>query len=253
MCNANCIFNIYLYGNSGTRTLLKFAHFINQFGPCLQWPWSKLTDVPELTDELVQTIADQSDAQSGQHSIRELERIRDDNLVSIMRGLKTQDWGAGELLNQVDKELTVLFEQETDGLLKTNQRMEPVDWTDYNGHMNESRYGQIWSDAADAVMAHVGADAGYVAGGLSYFTVETKTRFLLEAHAGEAVRCETRVTTGEGKKLGLAHAMVRNSDGEVLATCEQFLVHVSLETRKSCHPSPDVLARVEALLAAHSG
>ncbi|MDP6190984.1 MAG: 3-hydroxyacyl-CoA dehydrogenase NAD-binding domain-containing protein, partial [Gammaproteobacteria bacterium] len=41
------------------------AHFIAQFGPCLEWPWTKLMDVPELTDELVQTIAEQSDAQSG--------------------------------------------------------------------------------------------------------------------------------------------------------------------------------------------
>ena len=33
--------------------------------PCLKWPWTKLMDVPELTDELVKTISDQSNAQSG--------------------------------------------------------------------------------------------------------------------------------------------------------------------------------------------
>ena len=27
------------------------AHFIAQFGPALEWPWTKLMDVPELTDE----------------------------------------------------------------------------------------------------------------------------------------------------------------------------------------------------------
>ena len=31
-------------------------HFIEQFGPCLQWPWTKLMDVPEFTDELVDLI-----------------------------------------------------------------------------------------------------------------------------------------------------------------------------------------------------
>lgn len=82
------------------------AHFIAQFGPCLEWPWTKLMDVPELTEELIKTIADQSDAQSGAHSIRELERIRDDNLVAMMRGLKETNWGAGELLNQHDKRLS---------------------------------------------------------------------------------------------------------------------------------------------------
>src|SRR5680860_513840 len=53
------------------------AHFVRQFGPALQWPWTKLTDVPELTEELVQTISDQSDAQSGHRELRELERTRD--------------------------------------------------------------------------------------------------------------------------------------------------------------------------------
>ena len=36
------------------------AHFIEQFGPALEWPWTKLMDVPELTDDLIKTIADQS-------------------------------------------------------------------------------------------------------------------------------------------------------------------------------------------------
>ena len=82
------------------------AHFIKQFGPALQFPWTKLMDVPELTDELVQTIADQSDEQSGMHSIRELERIRDKNLVGIMRALKETNWGAGELLVDHDQRLS---------------------------------------------------------------------------------------------------------------------------------------------------
>ena len=50
------------------------AHFIRQFGPALAWPWTKLMDVPEFDDDLVDLIAGQSDAQSGAYSIRELER-----------------------------------------------------------------------------------------------------------------------------------------------------------------------------------
>lgn len=77
-------------------------HFMAQFGPALQWPWSRLTDVPEFTDDLVDLIADQSDAQSGHLSVRELERIRDANLVAFMRALKDRDWGAGRVLNAHD-------------------------------------------------------------------------------------------------------------------------------------------------------
>ena len=75
------------------------AHFIEQFGPCLKWPWTKLMDVPELTKELIQGIADQSDSQSGKYSIRELERIRDNNLIVILRALKQQNQAAGKIVN----------------------------------------------------------------------------------------------------------------------------------------------------------
>ena len=74
------------------------AHFLKQFGPTLAWPWTKLTDVPELTDELVDKLESQSDAQSGHYRVGELERIRDRNLVGILRALETNEWGAGQTL-----------------------------------------------------------------------------------------------------------------------------------------------------------
>jgi carnitine 3-dehydrogenase len=93
-------------GEAGMR------HFIAQFGPCLAWPWTKLMDVPELTDELVDKIANQSDEQAHGLSIRELERIRDDNLVAIMEALSKQNggkgWGAGALHNDYTAQLAKL-------------------------------------------------------------------------------------------------------------------------------------------------
>ncbi len=224
-------------------------HFIDQFGPCLQWPWTKLMDVPELTDELAQMIADQSDAQSGHLSIRELERKRDGNLIAMMRALRQQDNAAGRLINEHQAGLRPVLK---DGPpIISTRRVIPIDWTDYNGHMNEGRYGQLFSDAADAIMTHVGADDAYIAAGNSYFTAETNIKFLSEAHAGEKVVVESLVTQGEGKKLRCYHEMKREADGEILATSDQFMLHVNLESRRSCDPLPEVLARVEALAALH--
>ena len=210
------------------------AHFIAQFGPCLEWPWTKLMDVPELTDELVKMIADQSDAQSGDHSIRELERLRDNNLIAMMRALKQQGQAAGALIQAHEANMQTVPEQST--TMQTVRRAVPVDWTDYNGHMNEGRYGQVFSDAADGFMLAIGADQDYVAGGHSFFTVETTIKYLLETHAGEEIIVETRVLLADGKKVKLGHEMRRASDGTALASCEQFLLHVSLDTRKSCPP-----------------
>ncbi len=231
-------------GEAGMR------HFMAQFGPALKWPWTKLMDVPEFTEELVDLIADQSDAQSGAHSIRELERLRDDNLVAILRALKGQNAAAGALILEHDARLRAPLIEDVP--LVTMRRVVPVDWTDVNGHMNEGRYGQVFSDASEELMAHVGADRDYIAAGNSYFTAETTIKYLSETHAGEAVYVETRVVQGEGKKLRLWHEMKRAADHQMLATCDQFLLHVSLETRRSCPPLPEVAAAVERLAAAHA-
>ena len=76
-------------------------HFISQFGECLSWPWTKLTDVPELTDDLIDRIADQSDQQSGHYDVRDLERIRDKNLAAILKALEANQWGAGKTLSEL--------------------------------------------------------------------------------------------------------------------------------------------------------
>ena len=83
-------------GEGGMRAMLAM------FGPCLKWPWTKLMDVPELTPDFVEMVGDQCEIQSSQVSPRELEKIRDNNLVSIMGALKGQNWGAGRTLNEYD-------------------------------------------------------------------------------------------------------------------------------------------------------
>jgi carnitine 3-dehydrogenase len=80
-------------------------HFMAQFGPALQWPWSKLTDVPELTDELLDRIEQQSDAQAAGADVRELERLRDDCVVGVLQGLRGRDYAAGAVLKQYEASL----------------------------------------------------------------------------------------------------------------------------------------------------
>jgi carnitine 3-dehydrogenase / betainyl-CoA thioesterase len=80
-------------------------HFMAQFGPALQWPWSKLTDVPELTEDLLDRIEEQSDAQAGGATVRELERLRDDCLVAVMSGLRGRGYAAGAVLAEYEQTL----------------------------------------------------------------------------------------------------------------------------------------------------
>lgn len=76
-------------------------HFMEQFGPALKWPWTKLMDTPELTDELIDTIAEQSDVQAAGRSIRDLAQERDRNLVAILQALESVDAGAGKTISNL--------------------------------------------------------------------------------------------------------------------------------------------------------
>ena len=137
-------------GEAGMRGMLAM------FGPCLKWPWTKLMDVPDLTPEFVDMVGDQCDAQSGNLGPRELEAIRDDNLISIMQALKGNDWGAGRTLAGYEKGLFAKGATppplDLAQPIRTVSGTVPPDWTDYNNHMNESRYGQAFSDATDGFM-----------------------------------------------------------------------------------------------------
>jgi carnitine 3-dehydrogenase len=85
-------------GEAGMR------HFLEQFGPALKLPWTKL-EAPELTEELIARVADQSDAQAGTASIRDLEERRDDCLVAILEALRAQDFAAGSVLAEHGRRL----------------------------------------------------------------------------------------------------------------------------------------------------
>ncbi len=210
------------------------VHFIAQFGPCLKWPWTKLMNVPDLNQDLINKISEQSNSQSGHHSIAELETIRNHNLVSMIRALKQRGQAVGAIINLHEASLSAVPKLAKE--LRSVHRTVPVDWTDYNGHMNEGRYGQVFSDAADHVLKALGADADYIESGYSYFTVETNSKFLQETLASENILVDTEILLAVGKKLKLRHVMKRTSDEAVLNICEQFLLHISLKTRRSCNP-----------------
>jgi carnitine 3-dehydrogenase len=233
-------------------------HFLDQFGPCLQWPWTRLMDVPELDEALIDKIASQSDAQSNALSIRELEQKRDDNLIAIMQALKTNNWGAGRTLAIHEKRLlddNLLAQQQTSldstQLIETVKRNVPDDWTDYNNHMNESRYLQCFSDASDELMRIVGIDADYLERTGSYFTVETHIQHKGEAYAGQTIHVSTQLLTAQGKKLHLFHRL-KHEDGRLLATGEHMLIHVSLKTRIATEPDEQVLAKAREIAHEHA-
>jgi carnitine 3-dehydrogenase len=220
-------------GEAGVR------HFMAQFGPALQWPWTKLTDVPELTDELLEKLERQSDAQARGLSVRELERLRDDCLVDVLQALRGNGVGAGQTL--ADYERTLL--QEERDPLRWETRVLP-EWVDYNGHATESSYLLVTSQAADGLLTAIGIDADYLRDVGSYYTVETHICHLGEAKAGDRLIVTTQVLGADEKRI---HIFVRIArDDTVLATVEQMLLHVA--AGRAAAAREDVRERALALV-----
>lgn len=224
------------------------AHFLEQFGPALEWNWTKLMDVPDFTPELIAKISAQSDAQSGQFSIRELERIRDKNLIAILRGLKHQNHGAGKVLKAHEQSLNHAPPQD---LPITVARQIPPSWTDYNGHMNEAHYVELSAQASDQMLAWLGCDEGYISSGKSYFTLENHIRYLAELKEGESISIKTQIISAQGKLLRFFHSILK-ADGSLAATVETLLIHMDLEKRKSSLPEVGLLETIQTTLEDHN-
>jgi carnitine 3-dehydrogenase len=242
-------------GEAGMR------HFLAQFGPCLKWPWTKFTDVVDLDDALVEKIGAQSDAQAADRSIRELERIRDENLVGIMHALKAGDggkgWGAGKLLADFERRLWAKGGNQS----KTVDASEPLRlvetkvnaaWVDYNGHMTEHRYLQLFGDTSDALLRLIGVDFAYVEAGHSYYTVETHIRHLGEAKLGQALYTTLQILSLDEKRIHFFTKIHDAASDDVVATAEQMMLHVDAKAGNSMPAPAEVMAKVVPIAEAHA-
>ena len=235
-------------GEAGMR------HFIAQFGPALAWPWTKLMDVPELTDDLIDKIASQSDAQSGYLSIRELERVRDRNLVGFLRVLKQHKWAAGSVLRAWDDqnrlELPPSLPEQQVPFSEHKAEVLPA-WIDYNGHMTEFRYLQVMSEASDVLLAALGLDQAYLDDGYSVYTVETHIRHLAEAQLGDVIYVSTQIISADEKRVRLWHSCETDKGVEV-ATGEQMWLHVDMKAGRTAPFQSPLAHRIEVMAKAHA-
>jgi carnitine 3-dehydrogenase len=230
-------------------------HFLAQFGPALEWPWTKLTEVPELTTGFIEKLAAQSDEQAAGLSVRELERLRDDNLVALLQALRTNRYAAGAVLHEHEARLfgasaPVSVPADPARPLLYETVVDPS-WVDYNGHLTEARYLHVFADATDALLRHVGLDAAYLGRGASAYTVETHLRHLREVAGLEPLRVETQILDVDEKRLHLFHTMKHGDGGVVLATAEQMLVHVDTAAGRSSPWQEPIAGRLAGIAAAH--
>ena len=183
-----------------------------------------------------------------------------------MQGLRTHDHGAGAVLRAYEAKLYSrahrAARETTHDLsrpLALHAARVAPDWVDFNNHMTESRYLQVFGDATDAVLRFVGADDEYMASGRSFYTVESHIRHLREVAGGEPVAVESQVLGFDEKRVHLFHRMFHGERGETeggrgaeLATAEHMLLHVDTAAGRAARAAPEVLAGLEAIARAQA-
>ncbi len=75
--------------------------------------------------------------------------------------------------------------------------------------------------------------------------------YLRELREGAPLRFTTRLLGFDSKRIHYYHEMYHEAGGYLAATNELMSLHVSLRTRRGTPMAPEMLARMERVLAEH--
>ena len=216
-------------------------------------------EAPELTQELTDRMVEGTKAQAGNASVKQLEQLRDDCLIGIMRTLRQFDVAAGRVLAEDEARDYARREfrkwesgAEIGTPLSHYEGSVQPEWVDYNGHMSESYYLLVFGDASDALFRYIGIDEDYRNAGKSFYTVETHINYYKEAATGDPLRVTTQLLGLDEKRLHFFHSMYHGDSGDLLATTEQMLLHVDMKAAKASPIDAGVYEALQAIMAVHA-
>jgi acyl-CoA thioester hydrolase len=125
------------------------------------------------------------------------------------------------------------------------------DWIDYNGHLNMAYYNVLFDRCSDDAFELMGMGPAYVGRRLTIYTAELHVCYVRELHLGDRVTVTFQLLDHDEKRLR-AYQEIHHVDGWLAATSEQLALHVDMSGPKVAPFPADIIARVEALRAAHA-
>lgn len=103
----------------------------------------------------------------------------------------------------------------------------PSAWIDYNGHLTEGFYGVAFGHATDAVLVELGFGPEYLQEHGSFYTVETRIRYLREVKENTEIRTASLVLGADSKRLHVHHHLFAGDNPASVATQECMMLHVA--------------------------
>ncbi|QQK76558.1 thioesterase family protein [Salicibibacter cibarius] len=126
-------------------------------------------------------------------------------------------------------------------------------WIDYNGHMYDASYAHVFSLAVDRLMTTIGIDHDFrEKHQYTIYTLETHLRYLKEAYNGQEIHVTVQLLDHDTKRLHVFFVM-KNKEGERLATSEQMLMGINMKERRSAPFPESIVHSIIELAKAHEG
>ncbi|MFN8829686.1 MAG: thioesterase family protein [Labrys sp. (in: a-proteobacteria)] len=125
-------------------------------------------------------------------------------------------------------------------------------WIDYNGHLNDGYYAQVFSWATDEMMVRIGLGPDTrQATRHTIYTLETHVRFIAEVKLGAMIRIVCDIVEWDRKRLRILLTMTDESRDRVAATSEQLLISIdqSGAEPRTAPWLPEVATAIEELAA----
>lgn len=127
-----------------------------------------------------------------------------------------------------------------------------ADWIDFNGHMNVAYYVVAFDQATDVFNSNLGLGPEYTRDTRkSLFVVDMNVTYKRELKEAAPISCTTQLLEFDAKKLRVFHQMFHAKDGFLAATNELILVHVDLETGRSCPLPEAALEQLQSMAQQH--
>jgi acyl-CoA thioester hydrolase len=137
--------------------------------------------------------------------------------------------------------------------LATGGRAVPPEWIDYIGHMMDAYYFVAFTEATEALLDHLGLGERYRAGsGCGMYTVESHLCFGASVREGAVLTYDSQLLGGDAKRLHVFHRMSASPSGDVAATHELMLLHVSIASERVTPMPAERWRAVSRLAAAHA-
>jgi acyl-CoA thioester hydrolase len=121
------------------------------------------------------------------------------------------------------------------------------EWIDYNGHMNVAYFAVAFDRALDVLLDELDLGRDYATRtGLSVFVVQSRYHYISEIGLGQPYHFDATVLDSDRKRLHAAMALFHSESGELVAACEQLMLSVEMQGRRSCEWPQSATARLRS-------